>query len=80
MAMQVAVNQHMTQKNGVGMGGAVGTYGGTSAAVPGVSADTKPQRTGLFVYLIVCLLVYFCLCIYVFTLVLQSFYIFLIWF
>jgi len=45
MAMQVAVNQHMTQKNGVGMGGAVGTYGGTSAAVPGVSADTKPQRT-----------------------------------
>jgi len=44
--MQAAVSQHMTQKNGVGMGGAVGTYGGTSASIPGgVSADTKPQRT-----------------------------------
>ena len=46
IAMQTAVSQHLTQKNGVGMGGAVGAYGGSSASVPGVSADTKPQRTG----------------------------------
>ena len=62
MAMQVAVNQHLTQKNGVGMGGAVGTYGGTSASVPGVSADTKPQRTGLLVYIIVYLFICLLVC------------------